>query len=267
MQEIELTIINPFASGIFRPERVSTVFVRAYAQLTTRKKNPGQIIPVFTRIENDYQMFGIVTLNTGGSVSFFPDFYNLDNFDHLTINADFTRKKGHFTKVEKTGTHEKFHNFEAAPLVGNDYRHLITFGMNDGNLLMDSPPEIKLPKITYDSEEERLVYISSIENSVLGGPCLLEFPDEAGAYFIQILIVPKGGSRDETAIERTFIEKLLVQNASLEGQIHNCNKIDIPTPEKCGFTICIITLKVPGQVRGSFAFLMAQDSTKTPITV
>ena len=257
MANIELTIHNPFATKSLRSERDSTAFTRAYAQLTLAKKSPGKIIPIFAYLEGDYRIFGILTLNIGGSVSFFPDFYKLDNFDHLTLNANFIQKKGHFTKVEESGARPRLFNFEGSPLTGNDYYHLITFGMDNGDLLMDAPSEIELPKISYSTEEERLEYTKLIENSA-HGHSILEFPDEEGAYFVQILVLPKEKSIDGLAVERTFIEKLLVSQTSLERQIYNCKKIEIPTPEKSDFSICILTLRVPGKVKGSFGFMMAQ---------
>jgi len=69
------------------------------SRLSEEKKNHGKTIPIFAVIENDYKIFGAFTLNSGGSVSFFPDFHNLDNFDHLTLNGNFIEKKGHLTKV------------------------------------------------------------------------------------------------------------------------------------------------------------------------
>lgn len=263
-KEIKMVIDNPFSTKVTRLERKSTVFKRAYYQLTEKKLNPGKLVPIFTHIGGEYKMFGVLTLNTGGSVSFFPDFYNLDNFHHLTLSIDFINKKCHLTKVESTGLHTKTVYLETSPLIGNKYYHLITFGMDSDDLLMDSPSKIEIPTITYITEEEGQKYNNWINESA-HGTSTLDFPDEPGSYFAQIFIIPKGESKEGLAIERTFVEKILVSELSFEGKTFNCKVIEIPTPDKCDFTICILTFKVDVGVKGTFGFMMAQD-TANPFT-
>ena len=234
-QEIELTIDSPFVTANLRPDRKSNLFKRAYARLAIEKKNPGMVNPIFSLIDNDYKIFGAFTLNGGGSVSFFPDFYKLDNFDHLTLNKDFIQKKGHLTMVESSGKHIKFVNLEASRLEGGNYYHLITFGMENTDLLMDASPQIELPPISYATEQERMKYHAWIDGSVQGGVCILEFPEGDGAFFVQILILPKGESNKGLAVVRGFVENLLAIPKSLEGRAFICKKIDIPTPEKSDF--------------------------------
>lgn len=259
MPKIELSVENPFVTKNSRPSRKSSLFARVYARLIVNKLNPGKIIPIFTFIKEDYKSFGAFTLNGGGSFSFFPDFYNLDNFDHLTLNTDFIHKKCHLTKIGLDGKHEKILNLEVSPLVGNNYYHLITFGMDTDDLLMDALPSLQIPDISYSTEEERLKYLGWITDSAYR-QCTLNFPNGNGSFFIQILILQKGISVDKLAVERTFIEKLLITPTSLEGKKLMCIKIEIQTPEKSDFSICIITFRIDVKVRGSFAFFMAQDS-------
>ena len=84
-----MTIGNPYVTRNLRDNRIPTVFHRAMYRLTEEKKNPGKVIPIFCVIENDFRIFGALTINTGGSVSFFPDFFNKNHFDHLTLNGHF----------------------------------------------------------------------------------------------------------------------------------------------------------------------------------
>ncbi len=91
-----MSITNPYVSKRLRGDRKPTVFTRAFERLWKEGKDPGCLIPIFLRMEDDYRVFGVFSLNSGGSVSFFPDFYKLDNFHHLTLNKDFIKKKGSF---------------------------------------------------------------------------------------------------------------------------------------------------------------------------
>jgi hypothetical protein len=256
MAEIQVSIENPFVTKNPRPERRSGLFSRAYRQLTEARLNPGQIVALFTRIHGDYKLFGVLTLNGGGSVSFFPDFYRLDNFDHLTLSRDFIAKQGHLTKVETDGSHTKTVLLKASALAGTDYHHLITFGMNTDDLLMDAPREIPLPPISYTSEEERQKYIRWIEGSGKGH-AVLDFPEGEGAYFVQVLVLPKGKSSTGLAVERGAVEQLVDPAISLEGKTISSLKIDIPTPDNSDFSICILTFRVEGGVRGGFGLIMA----------
>ena len=261
MAEIELSIGNPFVTKVLRPERSSSLFARVYTRLSVDKLDPGKVAPLFTRIDGDHKLFGAFTFNAGGSASFFPDFYNLDNFDHLTLSADFITKKGHLTKIESDGVHTKTMNLEASAVAGNDYYHLVTFGMDSDDLLMDAPAQIQLPPIFYTTEEERTRYTKWIEDSVHVNS-VLEFPEGDGSYFVQILVLPKGKSTDGLAIERSFVEKMLESSVSFEGKTLTCKKVDIPTPDKSDFSICILTFRIEGGVKGTFCFLMAQDPAK-----
>jgi hypothetical protein len=236
------------------------VFARIFNRLALEKRNPGKVVPIFMRTNDDYKIFGAFTLNTGGSVSFFPDFYQLDNFDHLTLNKDFIQKKGHLTKTESNGKRQKPINLEAS-LMGNGYYHLITFAMIDDDLLMDAPTEVELPAISYTTEEERLKYYDWIENSA-HGQCTLEFPGESGFYCVQILVSPKGKSVEGLAVGGSMVEKVLSESVSLKDQIFISRKIEIPTSQESDFSILILTFKVPYEPKEPFVFLMAQDPGK-----
>lgn len=257
-----MSIQNPFRTKVLRPDRKSTLFKRVYNRLSEKKLDPGKVIPLFTYINDNHKLFGAITLNLGGSVSFFPDFYHLSNFDHLTLSKDFMKKKGHTTPTDSRN--EKI-NIEATALAGNDYYHLITFGMDSDDLLMDSPSEIQIPHVSYTTKEEKEKYTKWIEGSA-HGYSVLKFPEGDGSYFVQVLILPKGRPTTELAVERSFVENILECPISLESKTITAQKIDIPTPDKSDFSICILTFRVENRVRGTFSFMMAQDPLK-PVKV
>jgi hypothetical protein len=262
MKKLQMGITNPYVSKRLRADRKPTVFTRAFERLWKEGKDPGLLIPIFLRMEDDYKVFGVFSLNSGGSVSFFPDFYKLDNFHHLTLNKDFIKKKGHLTKVEVTGKHKKSIHFEANVLHGSSFYHLITFVMKDGDLLMDATEQIECADIHYQTEQQRQLYNTWIKRSVAKGHCILSFPDGNGSYAIQILIRAKAKSVHGLSVNRDPLEAALLDRRSLEKENFNVRIVTIDTPEKSDFTIVILTLRIPYELKTEFAFYLAQNPEK-----
>ncbi len=258
MGKVEIKLQSSFVTKNLRPDRKPTVFTRSVLKLSEDKRHPGKIIRVYMHIDNDYKVFGVFTINTGGSISFFPDFYNLDNFDHLTLNKDFIKKKGHLTKVEPERKHKKFINFEANKVTTGDY-HLITIGMSDGDLLMDALPEVCYPEIEFKNEHET-EFIALLEDAINNDPIMLDFPGEDGFYCVQILVTPKEKDVNNVSIVLGF-EKFFSLDKPI-GKIINAKKINIETPESFDFSICIICFKINQELKNKFCFAMAQDSEK-----
>ena len=125
MGKVQITLKSSLVTKKPRENRKPTVF-----KLSEDKRHPGKIIRVYAHIDNDFKVFGAFTINTGGSISFFHDFYDFFLFDHLTLNKNFIKNNAHLTMVEKNGQHKKVCHLEANKLSTGDYS-LITFGMID----------------------------------------------------------------------------------------------------------------------------------------
>jgi len=262
MGKLEIRIQSPFVTKIPRVDRKPSVFNRVFSKLFEKGLHPGKILPIFLIIDGDYKIFGALTLNSGGSVSFFPDFYKLDQFDHLTLSRDFIEKKGHLTKLDLDGKHRKVVHLEASELA-NGYYHLITFIMKDGDLLMDAPSNIDCPDIQYENDEEKQKYIAILEDVVNLGHCILDFPDGDGFYCVQILIYPKGMSIEILSVCTTIVEDFLSLLKPI-GELIITKKLELETPENCDFSICILTFKVDQELEldHPFGFIMARDPSK-----
>lgn len=258
MGKIELTIHNPYMSINVRPEKKTTVFKRVMSRLSNEGLNPGKIIPLFIRFPDEYKVFGALTFNAGGSVSFFPDFYKLDQFDHLTLSANFIEKQGHLT--ESVG-HNKFMDIQASKLNTGCY-HLITFIFKDADLLMDAPEEIDLPEINYATEAQREKYNTWINECVTAGHYILDFPKEQGYFCIEILILARNEQAGSLAINRAALENSLVSRISLEKAIFNVNKYDIEPPDKCDFSMCLLAYKASYEFQSEFIFTVGRDPDK-----
>ncbi len=259
MGKVEITLQSSLITKLPRKNRKPTVYKRSIRKLSEDKKHPGKILRVYTHINQDYKVFGAFTINTGGSISFFPDFYNLDNFDHLTINKNFIKNKGHLTKVEPTGKHRKAYSFEANKLPTDDY-HLITFMMTDGNLLMDSLPEIYYPDIEFENEYEE-EFLALLKDAIHTDAFMLDFPEEEGFYCIQVLIIPKGRDINKVSIWTSIVEDFLLLPKPLEKIIF-AKKTEIETPSNFDFSLCVITFKVNQELKAPFAFAMAKGSNR-----
>lgn len=261
MGKINITLKSSLVTRSPREDRKPTVYARSIKKLSEDKKHPGKILRVYAHINQDYKTFGVFTINTGGSLSFFPDFYKLDNFDHLTVNKDFINKKGHLTKIAPNGKNKKAFYFEPNKLPTNDY-HLITFMMRDSDLLMDCLPEITYPEIEYDNKSEE-EFLALLKDAIHTDAYMLDFPDEEGFYCIQIQIIPKGKDIQQVSIETSSVKDFLTLPLPLE-KIIQAKKIEIPTPDTFDFSLCIITFKVNQEIKVPFAFVMAQDSKHNP---
>jgi len=256
MGKVEITLQSSLITKQPRVDRKPTVYKRSIRKLSEDKKHPGKIFRVYVHINQDYKTFGVFTLNTGGSISFFPDFYKLDNFDHLTVGKDFIKNKGHLSKVAPTGKHKKAYFFEPNKLPTGDY-HLITFMLQDGDLLMDSLPEVRYPDIEFENESEE-EFLALLKDAIHTDAYMLDFPEEAGFYCIQIQIIPKGRDINKVSIWTSIVEDFLSLPKPLE-KIIQARKLEIETPENFDSYLCVIAFKVNQELKTPFAFAMAQD--------
>jgi hypothetical protein len=260
MGKVEITLQSSLVTKNPRKDREPKVFRRSILKLAEDKLHPGEVIRVYVCIDNDFKVFGVFTINTGGSISFFPDFYKLDNFDHLTLSKDFIKTKGHLTKVKPSGKHEKVLHFEANKLPTGDY-HLITFAMKDGNLLMDSLPEVHYPDIEFENAHEA-EFLTLLEDAIRHDPIMLAFPEEDGFYCIQILVVPKGRAINDVSIALGFEDFFSLKKPI--GKIITAKKTEIKTPQDFDFSLCIICFKIQQELKTPFVFVMAQNHEKPP---
>lgn len=256
MGKVGITLKSSLVTKSPREDRKPTVYERSIRKLSEDKRHPGKILRVYAHINADYKTFGVFTINTGGTISFFPDFYRLDSFDHLTIGKNFIKKKGHLSRVESAGKHKKAYFFEANRLPTDDY-HLITIMMKDGGLLMDSLPEVHYPDIEFENESEE-EFLALLKDAIHTDAYMLDFPEGDGFYCVQVQIIPKGKNINKVSIWTNIIEDFLLLRKPL-GKIILAKKVEITTPTDFDFSLCIIMFKINQELKSPFAFAMAQD--------
>ena len=253
MGKVGIKLKSSVFTKVPRPERRPTAFNRSLAKLSEDKLHPGKVLRVLVHINDDYKVLGVVTLNTGGSLSFFPDFYKLNEFDHLTLNKDFVSKKGHLTRVENNGKHKKVLQPIEVPQLPSGNYHLVTFGMKDGDLLMDLPQEIIYPDIEFDDAQEQN-FIELLKDALHTDAQMLDFPEEKGAAFIQIQVVPKNKALKEVAIESGF--KDFFKLRKLIPEKINAKQLQIKTPSNFDFSLCILCFRIDEELESPFSFCM-----------
>ena len=256
MGKVEITLKSSLVTKSPRENRKPTVYKRSIRKLSEDKKHPGKIFRIYAHINQDYKTFGALTFNTGGSISFFPDIYKLDNFDHLTIGKDFLKDKVHLTKVEPTSKHKKAYFFEANDLSNGCY-HIITFMMRDGDLLMDSLPEVHYPDIEFESEAEE-EFLKLLKDAIHTDAYMLDFPDEKGFYCTQMQIIPKGKDINSVSIWKNIVEDFTSLQKPLEDIIQ-AKKLEVEMPAKFDFSLCLIMFRVNQELNAPFALALAQD--------
>src|SRR5206468_733744 len=94
------------------------------------------------------------------------------------------------------------------------------------------------------------------------GHLTLDFPNEEGSHAVQVLILPKTERTEGLAVHRDPLEAALLNPKSLEKENFNVRKTVIDTHEKSDFTITILTMRVPHELKAEFAFYVAQDPEK-----
>ena len=201
---LEFTINTKYTSkNPIRENKKSEIFPRVFKILSEEGKNPGIINLILIKDNEDYRVLGAFTQNTGGSISFFPDFsnklttqyYALNEvkktetakvFDHITLNKDFS-KRAHITNID--GKHFSKHD----PIsIDPDHYSWLTITITDISGLNDfsGSEKVALPVKYYTPEQ----YVEIINKS-LSGTFAVEFPTTPmSEYFrvLQISLLKKG---------------------------------------------------------------------------
>ena len=129
--------------------------------------------------------------------------------------------------------------------------------LQDGDLLMDSLPEVRYPDIEFENEYEE-EFLALLKDAIHTDAYMLDFPEEAGFYCIQIQIIPKGRDINKVSICTSIVEDFLSLPKPLE-KIIQARKLEIETPENFDSYLCVIAFKVNQELKTPFAFAMAQD--------
>lgn len=249
---LDLLIENNFLpqNHIDNPISVSA-YDRATAQII-KGKHGGKIQPIYLEIGTIYKLLGVVTLNKGGSISFFPELPGSYEFDHITFNRDLDKDAHHFTQVIDSNRSKVLPI--SAGMLSNGLRHAITFLVSDTSLLLDAPKQILLNKFSVEHFDQ--VHESFFTNNKPEGSTLLKLKSSNGTLVVQIYLIPS--SADFTAMQpytETFTKQYPELNLGDETEIELFNAV-IPHEYQTEYSFGIQAYNLPGKLNPKFAFVL-----------
>jgi hypothetical protein len=187
MQFVQLIVENTFTNSQATSKDLQlTVFDRVFAKLVNQGAPIGKVQPIYLIAGAQSKTLGILTLNKGGSYSFFPELPGNYDFDHMTFNRDLEKDKHHYTRVTTDGR-EKVLPISAEFLTNGMY-HAATFIFNDYQLLKGVPKEIIYP--TLEIKKLKEINDAFITSGNPEGSTLLNLDFVKGSFCMQIFLIP-----------------------------------------------------------------------------
>lgn len=188
MQFVQLIVENTFASSEGTSKDLQlTVFDRVFSKLINQGGPIGKVHPIYLIAGDQSKTLGILTLNKGGSYSFFPELPGDYDFDHMTFNRDLQKDKHHYTRVTADGR-EKVLPINTEHLT-NEMYHAATFVFKDFHLLKGVPKEIIYPPLEITKLKE--INEAFITSGNPEGSTLLNLDFVSGSFCMQIFLIPK----------------------------------------------------------------------------
>jgi hypothetical protein len=188
MNKIQLIVENQFVTTSQNSIDLGiSVFDRVFNKLIKKQGSLGKVQPIYIEVGGSLKLLGVVTLNVGGSYSFFPELPGHSDFDHFTFARE-VEGHHHVTRVTNKGR-EKIFPIRAESLT-NDIYHGVTFVINDYNLLKDAPKEVHYPEV--DISEFRRIQNAFLTAGVQEGSTILKNTTNTGALCVQFFLIPQG---------------------------------------------------------------------------
>ncbi len=175
-----------------------------------------------------HHVLGALTINSGGSISFFPDTYPeqatshkvdqllgdcksyiFPDYDHMTLTRDFLKTGGHVTSVsEKKRKKLDKHKVNALP---DGTHHWLSLVVSNLSYLNDAPIEITLPIFKIE-ESLSSAHSQMLTESIKDFFLRIRFPEEireGTMGCVQFVLVKKGTHADKCYYGQPFKTKVL----------------------------------------------------------
>ncbi len=225
-------------------------------------------------IKNDgiYRMVGALTINTGGSVSFFPDMYNLNAhhlnslgtithrtpvLDHYTLTKDFLRTKAHGTAILDR-KRNKILSHRTTQLDDGDH-HWLSISISDLSFLNDVPStkDINLLNVQ-PTEENRTIVIESLKHSHKG---LFSLPEQIKPGIIgcmQLIIREKYGGQKEGRFWSGPFKNSLFKNIEEVSSVLTAERL-IETSDNHAYDVIVRVFTLRGYCDYPLVILRQED--------
>lgn len=205
-----------------RAGKITKLFEKVFQIYLNEKRPPGWIKFIIVKEGDDYRLIGAITINTGGSISFFPDTYPdkaisykedrskgkviespFPEYDHMTLAKNFLKDGGHITAISDKGR-KKVKSHKVNILENKDY-HWLSIVVANFSFLNDVPPEVSLPIFSID-EELTSTHSEMLTESIRNCFFVIEFPEKivnGKLGCIQIILTEKSKISKENKVYMT----------------------------------------------------------------
>lgn len=255
-KRVQLTVENSFANTQKNSDELEiTAYKRAFYKLTQDKQSIGKIFPVYLKIKGVHRILGIFTLNQSGTTSFFPELPGLF-FDHITFGNKFG-SDAHLTKI-LDGKRKKVTLVHADQL-SNGTSHLVTFMLQNENLLKLAPYEIKYPEIG-------IQYLNELRESLFtrdgyNGSGILDATGDGNLAVVQILMIPPNQPIQDIQFSASVI-KNFPSFFDFKQQDTNMHIVRFTHEYQDQYSFGFITFNYQTDVDIPLAFTFAANETK-----
>ncbi len=187
-QKVSLIVENEFISltSLEFNNKIS-VYNRVFEKLSNEKGSLGKVMPIYLKVNDTYKILGILTINKGGSYSFFPELPGNLEFDHITFVKNLNKNNHHFTRRIKNGR-EKVLPLHAN-LLDNGIYHGLTLIFKDISILKDVPRKIMYPEVDVKFLPKIKEAFLNIDKPV--GSSVIEVNDGDGVLCVQLFLIPR----------------------------------------------------------------------------
>lgn len=189
MKALKLIVENGFVETRSTSKDLGIrVFGRVFNKVLTSGGPIGKVHPIYLKIGDTPKLFGVLTLNNGGSYSFFPEFPEGLQFDHITFVRDLKKGNHHCTNIASDGN-EKVLPIFAEEITSGMY-HGASFEIGKTNFLKDAPRQVIYPEVKsehLDQIRESFLTVGKFE-----GSSIIDLGTVAGKIYIQFFLIPKG---------------------------------------------------------------------------
>ncbi|HMR93418.1 MAG TPA: hypothetical protein PKC69_13940 [Chitinophagaceae bacterium] len=188
MELVQLIVENTFSDATADSRELQlNVFDRVFSKLVNQGGPIGKVHPIYLMAGEKSKTLGVLTLNKGGSYSFFPELPGEYDFDHMTFGKDLVKNNHHYTRVTAE-RREKVLPINAELLTNGMY-HAVTFVFRQFSLLKPIPKEVIYPEVNVAVVRE--IGDSFLTSGNPEGSTLLELLPGEGAFCMQFFLIPK----------------------------------------------------------------------------
>jgi hypothetical protein len=239
----QLIVENSFIESNHNSNELGiTVYNRVFSKLVNEKQSLGKVCPIYLKVGKVYKVLGIFTLNKSGSYSFFPEFTDSLQFDHITFVKDVTGGH-HYTGVTPEGRQKVLPIF--AEHLTNGVYSVASFMISDIGLLKNAPREVIYPLV--DTERLQQIKDAFFTAGKQEGSTIFELKDTEGTVCIQLFLIPSSVDYKSMMIYTGPYKKFQTDFNIENGVELNLSNLVIPHEYQNDYMLGAVAFVYPGK--------------------